>query len=66
MSRIATPPTTQPATPIKIPQEKIAARAYEKWCQKGRPHGTHLQDWFDAERELQAEYARSCSTNIRR
>src|SRR5262245_16595235 len=30
----------------------IAARAYEKWVRKGRPPGTALQDWLEAEAEL--------------
>src|SRR5262245_46479946 len=45
MSRVATPPTAQPSTAqVKIPHEKIAMRAYEKWCQRGRKQGTELQD----------------------
>jgi Protein of unknown function (DUF2934) len=62
MSRVANPPMGQPTmTPAKVPHEKIAMRAYEKWCQHGRPHGTHMQDWLEAERELQAEHMRSMS-----
>jgi len=38
-----------------IPHEKIAMRAYEKWCKRGRPHGTEKQDWAEAEAELRAE-----------
>jgi sigma-B regulation protein RsbU (phosphoserine phosphatase) len=30
----------------------IAIRAYDKWMQRGRPHGTELQDWLEAEAEL--------------
>ena len=53
MSRVVTPPTAQPSTPtVKIPHEKIAMRAYEKWCKKGRPQGTDKQDWIEAEREV--------------
>jgi hypothetical protein len=60
MSRVVTPPTAPPATPqFKIPHDKIAMRAYEKWVKRGRPHGTDLQDWAEAEAELKAEYARS-------
>jgi hypothetical protein len=34
-------------------------RAYEKWCQRGRPMGTsQLQDWLEAEAEVRAEQAR--------
>ena len=58
MSRVATPPAGPPATPVKIPHEKIAMRAYEKWCKRGQPQGTQVQDWLEAERELQAESAR--------
>lgn len=59
MSRVVTPPMGQSTTMPKVAHEKIAMRAYEKWCQRGRPHGTHVQDWLDAERELQAESMRS-------
>jgi hypothetical protein len=40
---------------MAIPHEKIATRAYEKWCQRGCMHGTHQQDWMEAEMELKAE-----------
>ena len=51
--------TSTPSMPGNmIPHEKIAMRAYEKWCQRGRPQGTHEQDWLEAERELQAEGAK--------
>jgi Protein of unknown function (DUF2934) len=58
MSRVVTPPQAQPATPVKIPHEKIAMRAYEKWVKRGRPHGSDVQDWIDAENELKAEMMR--------
>ena len=63
MSRVSSPSTTsqqqQPSTMVRIPHDKVAMRAYEKWCQRGRPQGTHVQDWLEAERELQAEAMRS-------
>jgi len=60
MSRVATPPTAQPSTTqSKVPHEKIAMRAYEKWCQRGRQQGTELQDWLEAEAELRTEFSRS-------
>jgi hypothetical protein len=59
MSRVATPPMPPASTPVKIPHEKIAMRAYEKWCQRGQPHGTDRQDWMEAETELRAEMMRS-------
>ena len=43
---------------MKVPHEKIAMRAYEKWCKRGRPHGTDRQDWLEAETELKAEMGR--------
>jgi len=51
--------TSAPSTGTMIPHEKIAMRAYEKWCKRGRPHGSDKQDWIDAERELREEYARA-------
>jgi hypothetical protein len=39
----------------QIPHERIAKRAYEKWCQRGCKDGTHQQDWYEAEAELRAE-----------
>jgi hypothetical protein len=60
MSKVVTPPLAQSASTLKIPHEKIAMRAYEKWCQRGRPqHGTALQDWIEAENELKSEFSRS-------
>jgi hypothetical protein len=65
MSRVATPPMTPASTPanasVKVPHEKIAMRAYEKWCQRGRPQGSDKQDWIEAEAELRAEILRSGS-----
>ena len=67
MSRVATPPKMQPTSPvIKVPHEKIAMRAYEKWCQRGCQPGTHLQDWYEAERELQSEMAKPTVSPLRR
>jgi len=67
MSRTATPPTAQPAAqPVKIPHEKIAMRAYEKWCKRGMNHGSDQQDWMEAEAELRAEYLRGSSASGRR
>ncbi len=42
---------------VRIPHELISRRAYEKWVKRGRPKGAHLQDWLEAERELQHELA---------
>jgi hypothetical protein len=67
MSRVATPPKMQPAMPVmKVPHEKIAMRAYEKWCKRGCHHGSHLQDWYEAERELQGEMVKQTNSPPRR
>ena len=63
MSRVSTPhPSTSSTSSVKVPHEKIAMRAYEKWCKRGRPHGSDKQDWMEAEAELRAEYSRSGTT----
>ncbi len=56
------PPAKAPmsaATGHSIPQEKIAQRAYEKWMKRGCTHGCDMQDWKEAEAELQAEAGHS-------
>jgi hypothetical protein len=32
----------------------VAELAYELWVSRGRPHGSALQDWAEAERQLAA------------
>lgn len=62
MSKVVTPSVAQSATSTcSVSHEKIAMRAYEKWCKRGRPHGTELVDWLEAEAELRAESSRSGS-----
>jgi hypothetical protein len=61
MSKVVTPPMAQPTSTVKVPHEKIAMRAYEKWCSRGRPAGSDMRDWLEAETELRAEYARTGS-----
>jgi hypothetical protein len=39
-------------------QDQIAARAYEKWKQRGCPQGDGECDWFAATAEIEAERAR--------
>jgi len=57
MSRVVTPPTAKPATPQqKVPHDKIAMRAYDKWAKRGYKHGNDRQDWLEAEAELRAEF----------
>jgi hypothetical protein len=66
MSRVVTPTPAPQTTPVKIPHEKIAMRAYEKWCKRGRPNGTDRQDWLEAEAELRAEFARTTGAHSTR
>jgi hypothetical protein len=67
MSRVVTPSTPQTSgQPTKVPHEKIAMRAYEKWCKRGRPHGTDMQDWMEAETELKMEMMRPATGTARR
>src|SRR5689334_20816496 len=46
-------PATGPAADPEIPSEVIAAGADVMRGQKGRPQGTALQDWLEAEAELE-------------
>lgn len=50
-----------PQTPMmQVPHDKIAMRAYEKWCKRGRPVGSsEKQDWLEAEAELRMEMSRT-------
>jgi hypothetical protein len=48
--------TKRTSTEIQIPFDEIAKRAYEKFVLRGSVHGFDVQDWFDAEDELRAEY----------
>ena len=33
-------------------EDQIAGRAHELWLQRGRAHGSDLDDWLQAEREV--------------
>ena len=65
MSRVAAPRKAPTASPSQvdpdIPTEKIAMRAYEKWCARGCDHGGDQHDWYEAEQELESEYQRANS-----
>ena len=66
MSRITTPQTTPTNTPqnqTKVPHDKIAMRAYEKWIKRGRPQDSGEQDWLEAEAELRVEQTRGGNSN---
>jgi len=66
MSRVATPASTPMTSQVKIPHEKISMRAYEKWVKRGRPPGSAVQDWLEAEAELRAEQNRSMGASPQR
>jgi hypothetical protein len=66
MSGVVSAPSAPSSHQVKVPHEKISMRAYEKWCQRGRSPGTHLQDWLEAERELQAEMVKTTGPSSRR
>ena len=63
MSRVTSAPPVpqQHGNAMSIPRDKIAMRAYEKWCKRGRPHGSDKQDWAEAEMELKAEMSRNAA-----
>jgi hypothetical protein len=46
----------------RVPADRVAQRAYEKWLKRGCVHGYDLQDWVEAERELLAEQNRAANT----
>jgi len=66
MSRVVTPQQTHSSNSgptTTVPHEKIAQRAYEKWCKRGSKDGNDKQDWIDAENELRAEMSRSTGSS---
>lgn len=40
-----------------VPRESIELRAYERYMERGGAHGGDLDDWLEAERELNARGA---------
>jgi hypothetical protein len=46
--------TATPDSPGR-PRRLIERRAYARWRAKGCPNGTALQDWLEAEAEVDAE-----------
>ena len=47
------PPATKPA------EEAIRRRAYELHLERGGVHGSDLDDWLRAEREIEAQHQRT-------
>jgi len=49
-------PQTPPAPAVELSEALIAARAYERWQQRGCPMGQDgLSDWYAARAELERE-----------
>ena len=42
---------------VDISENRIAERSYRIWEREGRPDGRHLDHWFRARAELEAEAA---------
>jgi hypothetical protein len=50
------PTQSAPATPVDLPDELVAARAYEIWQRRGSPTGQDTSvDWLAAKSELEQE-----------
>lgn len=45
-------------------RNEIARRAYEKFCGRGCHHGSDIEDWLAAERDVLAEQARPLMTAV--
>jgi hypothetical protein len=63
---LATGPLPSAAETTRIPQDRIAERAYEIWIRNGRPTGTQERDWQQAIRELEAEQNPAPRTTVAR
>ena len=46
------PAVARPAPSPSPTHAEIARLAYTYWEARGRQHGSHLEDWYRAEREL--------------
>jgi len=40
---------------VFVYEEEVADRAYELWERRGGEHGQDQRDWFEAQRQLEAE-----------
>jgi hypothetical protein len=47
-------PTTRSNGASSVAESDIAARAFAYYCERGFQHGSDLEDWLRAERELMA------------
>jgi hypothetical protein len=55
-AKISSTPTTESVQDsVQISHEQIALRAYEIYQERGGSDGADLDDWLQAERELQSQ-----------
>ena len=58
-TRLASDESSAPAAATErrgdLFEQEIGLRAYAIWLAQGKPEGTHLVDWFEADRQLQNE-----------
>jgi hypothetical protein len=52
--RAAAPPTSRANGSTRVSESDIAARAFSYYCERGFQHGSDVEDWLRAERELTA------------
>src|SRR5687767_2479854 len=48
-------PATPSSAPLPPTQEQIAALAHAIWIDRGRPEGSDMDHWLEAERQLRGE-----------
>jgi hypothetical protein len=49
-----------------VTSDRIAARAYERYVERGCQHGHDVEDWLAAEADLAAERVTTSQKNVRR
>ena len=54
-SSVSYGPNTAVSDAVTSRRESIERRAFRKWLAKGRPRDTALQDWLEAEVEIDEE-----------
>jgi serine phosphatase RsbU (regulator of sigma subunit) len=50
--------------PDSVFKSEIAWRAYDKWVERGRPSGTQVQDWLEAEAEGRQRREMACQLTV--
>jgi len=64
-TRKLTVPVLQVNVDVKVSlEEQIAQRAHELWRLRSHEHGSDLEDWFRAEREINEWHQKRLKTNI--